>query len=145
MTGISQGRNTRRRAGTKLSVVPNSAAAIYAGTMVTLLTATGLAVAGGTASAGPVVGVATETIVGDGVTATNLETGVFQFANSGSTDAIAKANIGSLCYVVDNQTVALTDNSGARQIAGRIVDVDANGVWVRIGGFGAVAEEEEET
>jgi len=106
---------------------------LYAGTLVTLLAASGKAVAGGTASAGPVVGVATETITGDGSTATELERGIFQFANSASGDLIAKADIGATCYVVDNQTVAKTDNSAARKAAGKILDVDAGGVWVAIG------------
>ena len=133
MTATIEGRNTKRRIGDKLSVVPNSGATIYAGTLVTLLTATGLAVSGGTASAGIAVGVATETITGDGVKATDLERGIFQFANSASTDLIAKADIGATCYVVDNQTVAKTDNSAARKAAGKIIDVDAGGVWVEVG------------
>lgn len=133
MTAITEGRNTKRRSGDKLSVVPNNGAVIYAGTLVTLLTASGLAVAGGTASAGPVVGVASETITGDGVKTTDLERGIFQFANSASTDLIAKADIGATCYLVDNQTVAKTDNSAARKAAGKIVDVDAGGVWVEVG------------
>lgn len=133
MTAISEGRNTKRRNGDKLSVVPNNGAVIYVGTLVTLLAASGLAVAGGTASAGPVVGVASETITGDGVKSTDLERGIFQFANSASTDLIAKADIGATCYVVDNQTVAKTDNSAARKAAGKIVDVDAGGVWVEVG------------
>ena len=36
-------------------------------------------------------------------------------------------------YIVDNQTVAKTDNSAARKKAGKIIDVDANGVWVLVG------------
>lgn len=47
------------------------------------------------------------------------------FANSASADAIARTDIGRDCYAVDDQTVALTDNSGARCRAGRIHDVDA--------------------
>ncbi|MTI74721.1 MAG: hypothetical protein FH747_13865 [Stenotrophomonas sp.] len=133
MTATTEGRNTKRRTGDKLSVVPNSGAVIYAGTLVTLLTATGLAVPGGTASAGPVVGVATEPITGDGVKATDLEKGIFKFANSAAADLIAKADIGATCYVVDNQTVAKTDNSAARKAAGKIIDVDADGVWVEVG------------
>ena len=133
MTATTEGRNTKRRTGDKLSVVVNNAATLYAGTLVTLLTATGLAVPGGTASSGRVVGVASETITGDGVTATDLERGIFQFANSTSTDLIAKADIGADCYVVDNQTVAKTDATGTRPVAGKIIDVDAGGVWVEVG------------
>ena len=133
MTATTEGRNTPRRLGCTLSVVVHADAVLYAGTLVTLLAASGKAVAGGTASAGPVVGVATETITGDGSTATELERGIFQFANSASGDLIAKADIGATCYVVDNQTVAKTDNSAARKAAGKSLDVDAGGVWVAIG------------
>lgn len=59
--------------------------------------------------------------------------GVFRFGNSASTDAIAKAQIGDTCYLVDDQTVAKTDGSSARSAAGVIVDVDTAGVWVRMG------------
>ena len=72
---------------------------LYAGTLVTLLAASGKAVAGGTASAGPVVGVATETITGDGSTATELERGIFQFANSASGDLIAKADVHAMSHI----------------------------------------------
>lgn len=59
--------------------------------------------------------------------------GVFQFGNSASGDAITKAEIGDTCYLVDDQTVAKTDGTGARSAAGKIVDVDSAGVWVRMG------------
>lgn len=59
--------------------------------------------------------------------------GTFLFANSASSDLIAAKDIGAWCYVVDNDTVALTDNSGARPKAGRIAGVDSSGVWVEVG------------
>lgn len=58
--------------------------------------------------------------------------GVFRFGNSSSADAITKAEIGDTCYLVDDQTVAKTDGTGARSAAGKIVDVDSVGVWVRM-------------
>ena len=133
MTAATEGRNTKRRAGNKLSVVVAAGATLYTGTLVTLLTANGNAVAAGTAAAGVAVGVATETITGDGVKVTELERGIFQFANSAAADLIAKADIGATCYVVDNQTVAKTDSSSTRKAAGKIIDVDAGGVWVEVG------------
>ena len=57
--------------------------------------------------------------------------GTFRFANSASADLIAQADIGSVCYAVDDQTVAKTSNSGARPVAGTIFDVDTDGVWVK--------------
>jgi len=57
--------------------------------------------------------------------------GTFRFANSAAGDLIATADIGKPCYAVDDQTVAKTDGTGTRSIAGFIEDVDAAGVWVR--------------
>lgn len=58
--------------------------------------------------------------------------GVFgPFTNSASGDLITAADIGSDCYGVDDDTVAKTDNSGARSVAGRIESVDASGVYVK--------------
>ncbi len=62
-----------------------------------------------------------------------VESGVFRFGNSAAGDAITKAEIGDTCYIVDDQTVAKTDGTGTRSAAGKIVDVDSAGVWVRMG------------
>jgi hypothetical protein len=62
-----------------------------------------------------------------------VRSGVFQFANSASADLIAVTEIGKDCYIVDDQTVAKTDGSATRSIAGKVQDVDAQGVWVAIG------------
>jgi len=59
--------------------------------------------------------------------------GTFRFGNSASSDAIALTDIGSSCYIVDDQTVAKTSGSSSRSIAGKIIDVDSDGVWVQIG------------
>ena len=45
-------------------------------------------------------------------------------------DLITTADIGADCYVVDDQTVAKTNGGGQRSVAGKIFDVDAQGVWV---------------
>lgn len=59
--------------------------------------------------------------------------GVFRYGNSAAGDAITKAEIGDTCYLVDDQTVAKTDATATRSAAGKIVDVDSAGVWVRMG------------
>lgn len=61
------------------------------------------------------------------------ERGTFKFGNSAAGDAIAQADVGKDCYLVDDQTVAKTDGTGTRSRAGKIVAVDAGGVWVQIG------------
>lgn len=60
------------------------------------------------------------------------ESGIFRFGNSAAGDAIAADDIGKACYMVDDQTVALTDGTGTRSKAGTIYDVDSLGVWVAI-------------
>lgn len=69
----------------------------------------------------------------DGDLSVEVLLGVFRFENSTSGDAIAQANVGSVCYLADDQTVALTSNSGARSAAGQILSLDSSGVWVSVG------------
>jgi hypothetical protein len=59
-----------------------------------------------------------------GATIVEVDQGVFKYANSTSADLIAQANVGQLCYVVDDQTVALTNGSGTRSPAGIITLID---------------------
>ncbi|HSX60261.1 MAG TPA: hypothetical protein VLF18_08690 [Tahibacter sp.] len=132
---LTSGRNTPRRSGDQFAFPVAAATTIYAGGMVTLLATGGYAVPAGTASAGVCVGMAEETVVNTGAAGdltVPVRRGVFRYANSASGDLIARADIGNVCYLVDDQTVAKTDNSAARKEAGVIVDVDAVGVWVRI-------------
>ena len=63
----------------------------------------------------------------------DVDFGVFYWANSGGSDAISAADFGKACYIVDNQTVALTDASGTRSVAGIVYEVRADGqVGVRM-------------
>lgn len=134
MAAATQARSTRRRAARARSLLVNSGVTIHAGTLVTALTASGLAVPAGTASAGIALGVAVDSVTGDGEKRVDLECAeAFHFANSTSTDLIDVGDIGATCYIVDNQTVAKTDSSGTRKAAGRVFDVDAQGVWVVVG------------
>jgi hypothetical protein len=133
---LTAARQTPRRANKRLNLPVAAATTIFAGSLVSVLdNATG-AVPGGTANSGRAVGVATETVVNSGaagVERIELEHGCFRFGNSSSGDAIGIEDIGKPCYLVDDDTVALTDDGGAREIAGAIVDVDAQGVWVEVG------------
>lgn len=134
MTALSAGRNVSRREAVKFGGLVNTGTTVYAGGIATRLTASGNLVPGGTANAGVGVGVFEETVTGDGVKTVEYRRGTFHFANSASTDQIGLGDIGNTCYIVDDQTVAKTDNSGARKAAGQIMDVDASGqVWVRLG------------
>lgn len=57
--------------------------------------------------------------------------GVFRYENSGGADEIAEAEIGTLVYAVDDQTVARTSATGTRSPAGIVERIDELGVWVR--------------
>lgn len=58
----------------------------------------------------------------------------FLVANS-ATDAVTQAELGSHIYIEDNQTVAKTDGTGTRSVAGRFMGFDTEyttHVWVEI-------------
>jgi len=67
-----------------------------------------------------------------GVTSQRYRPGVFRFANSSAGDLIVVADIGAVCYIVDDQTVAKTNGTNTRSPAGIVEGVDAQGVWVRM-------------
>jgi hypothetical protein len=99
----------------------------------------GYAKRGAVATGKIAVGRAAATVDNSGGAAGDLsievEQGVFKFANSTSSDAITQAEVGSNCYIVDDQTVAKTDGTGTRSVAGKVVAVDSDGVWVAIRAF----------
>jgi len=53
----------------------------------------------------------------------------FCWANHGA-DAVTQASLGKPCYIVDNQTVAKTSGTGTRSVAGIVLAIDSEGVWV---------------
>lgn len=132
MSATSNERNTSRRDGKQLSF-PAAASKCLAGT-IAVLNSAGNAEMGTTATGKVSVGVFEETVDNTGGAAGGVQVavrrGVFQFANSASTDLLANTDIGATCYIVDNQTVAKTSATNTRSVAGVVRSVDANGVWV---------------
>lgn len=61
----------------------------------------------------------------DGAVKAKVRPGMYWFGNSSAGDAIAAADRGTVCFLVDDQTVAKTSNSGARSRAGIVLDIDA--------------------
>lgn len=133
MTALSADRNTPRREGDVLSGPVAASTLIYAGALV-MREADGYLTEGATATGSVAVGRAEERVDNasgsDGDLAVRYRLGVFRFANSASTDEITISEIGELCWIVDDQTVAKTDGTASRSPAGIVVDVDALGVWV---------------
>jgi hypothetical protein len=136
MTAATADRNTAERTGDLISAGVAAAVKCFAGAIAVLdssgnikpaVTATGLITVGRFEeyvdnSAG----------LADALTAV-AKRGTFRYANSAAADAIAAAQIGDTCYLVDDQTVAKTDGTGTRSVAGIVADVDSAGVWVRMG------------
>lgn len=107
--------------------------AIFAGALVTQLTATGMAVPYSTAAAGLVVGVAQHaadnTAGADGAKRVRVETNrIFSFFNGAGGDAFSEASlIGSAVYGTDDHTVADNSNTQARNVVGFFAGMEADG------------------
>ena len=69
----------------------------------------------------------------NGAISATVRKGCFPFNNSAGADEIDLTDIGATAYIVDDETVALTDDTGARSAAGEIFDVNEYGVWVLLG------------
>ena len=97
---------------------------IFAGSMVARLAATGFAEAAFTSTTIKVLGVAIRGVVNGttaGAVSVGYEAGDFEFANSTAGDLLAQVDVGNNVYVVDDNTVAKTDGTGTRSIAGILV------------------------
>lgn len=127
-------RNTPFRDGHNVVHPMAATKKIYAGSLVAL-NASGYAVPGATATTLIAVGRAEAQVDnssgGNGDKSITVRRGVFRFANSGA-DAVTRTEIGKSCYIVDDQTVAKTDGTGTRSVAGKVIDLDSAGVWVEI-------------
>lgn len=133
---LTKDRNTPRRLGEHYSHGVATNVKIYAGAIV-MLNATGYATPGATATGQICVGRAGEQVDNtggaDNAVSVTVTTGVFKFKNSAAGDLIGIANIGDDCYIVDDETVAATNGTATRSVAGKVVGVDSDGVWVRMG------------
>lgn len=134
MTALTQDRNTIRRDGHQLEPGVAANARIYAGAMAAI-NAAGFAVRASADATLKVIGMAEHradnTGGADGDIRVRVRKGAYLYGNSAAGDAITLADVGSTCYVVDDQTVAKTNGAGARPAAGTVFDVDADGVWVK--------------
>jgi len=142
MTALAAARNTPQMGDTpiakSLSLPVAAAKKIYQGSLVMPDVAGRATPAAAITTADQVcAGVAAETVDNSsgaaGALPVPLKTGIFRLANSAGTDALTIADRHRLCFAADDQTVSRTSNSGRRAIAGRVVDVDSDGVWVEVG------------
>lgn len=105
---------------------------IYKGSLVAY-SAAGLLQPGATATTLIAAGRAEETVDNTGGAASALNCtfrrGVFQFKNLAG-DPVVQADIGKDCFIVDDETVAKTNGTNTRSVAGKVRGVDSAGVWV---------------
>ena len=135
MAALTEDRNTPQRDGRTYSFEVAGSTKIYAGSLVAL-NSSGYATPGATSTTLVAVGMAIEQVDNssgsDGDENVTVQAGIFRFGNSTGGDEITIAEIGDACYIVDDQTVAKTDGTSTRSVAGIVVDVDSTGVWVLI-------------
>lgn len=133
MSALTKDRNTPALMGDKRRGLAAAAVTIYAGALL-MRNAAGYLTPGATATGAIGAGRAlvqidnTSGAAGDAEVTFDAE--ICRYANSGA-DPITIADIGSPCFIVDDQTVAKTDGTSTRSPAGLIEDVDTLGVWVR--------------
>ena len=136
MTALTADRPTPQRDGLDRALPVAASVIIHAGSLV-VLNADGYAQPGDVAANHLAVGRAEERVDNaagsNGDAMVRVQRGIFRWANSTAGDAIDLTDVGSACFVVDDQTVAATNAGGSRSAAGTVFDVDAQGVWVITG------------
>jgi len=121
--------------GRKLNIGVDAGTHIYEGTLISQLTATGMAVPYSTASSGPVVGVSMHEAdnsasgAADGDKEVQVEWDAeFVFANGTSTDEVLVSTpLGTVLFGTDDHTIALTDGGTGRQPVGFFCGLEPDG------------------
>lgn len=145
MSALASARNTTKLAPgevvlSSLDVLQKGSTIVYEGALVVLsggygkpgVTGLGLISAGRAAM--PNGQPSDSTGLADGILHIRVEQGVFPYTMGSAGDAIAQANVGQPCYVIDDQTVGLTDGGGTRSLAGIVIGLkSATEVYVSLG------------
>ncbi|WP_085919087.1 hypothetical protein [Halomonas sp. CSM-2] len=142
MTAATKNRNTATRLGLSRGLLVAASAQCFAGT-IAVINGDGYTQPGTTATGLTAAGVFSyyqdNTDGADGDEVVEVERGNFCLDNSTGADEITRADIGKVCFIVDDQTVAKTDGTTTRSPAGIVDDVDDAGVWVNIDPTNGVA------
>lgn len=130
---LTADRNTPFKAAMAIPVPVAAGAVIHAGALVAA-NATGYAVPGSTATTLTYIGRA-ESAIDNAAGADGAKTLVvgrntaFKWKNSAG-DPVTQAELCKTVYIVDDETVAKTNGAGTRSAAGKVVQLEADGVWV---------------
>ena len=137
MAALTNVRDTSELGGKYIALPVKGATTIYQGAIVAV-DANGYAIPGKKAASLKAAGRAEETVEnkgGDGDAVIRVSRGTFVFENSTS-GKITAADVLSLCYIEDDQTVTKTGTGAS--VAGLVIRVDDEGVAVEMG-FGLTA------
>lgn len=131
MTALTTDRNTPLQDAEVIGVSVAANVQVFAGSLV-VANASGYAVGGSTATGLTYIGRAEEYVDNrNGAAGAKVvrvrRLNAFKWANDGS---ITQANLMKTAYIVDDQTVAATDGTSTRSLAGTIIGVESDGVWV---------------
>ncbi len=136
MPALTQDRPTAERDARLVADPLAAGATLYAGGMY-MLDAAGAAVPAAPQAAATALVVRAvsrkRTVQAAGDAVSDGARGCFCFESATGADAITRADVGSVCYALDDATVAKGHDSNKRPRAGLVIDVDAGGVWVQIG------------
>ncbi len=128
MTALTSKKENKFQVFTSIEL-PGKAEQVYQGGLATIDTSTGLvAKAFVSTTLIPIGTYAVDQLTTSGQTVLvklSREVRARWYSNSTSTDAIAAAQLGQDCYMVDDQTVAKTSGSSSRSVAGRVWKVDS--------------------
>lgn len=120
-----------KRSGVKRAYPVKAATSLHVGVVAVL--AAGLAVplsaATGAEKCAGVVTFAVNNPGVDGAIKVEVEAGEHKFASS---DIVA-ADVGATAYFVDDRTLSKSHDTNTRPAAGKIIQVDDDGVWVELG------------
>lgn len=130
---LSQDRNTPFKDGEIIAVPVAASAVIYAGALV-VANAAGFAAPGSVATTLTYLGRAEESVNNTGGSNGDKTVQVrrkkaFKWKNYTS-DALVQADLGKAVYIYDDETVAKTSGGSARSLGGKMVQFEADGVWV---------------
>ena len=127
MTALAASRQSKTYSA-KYIELPGTAQTVYKGGVACWDTSTGLVAKAATSATMVPIGVFTEdaTVAAGGTVVIELfrELHARWMANDG-TDTVVAANLGTLCYLKDDQTVTKTDATNTQSVAGRIWKIDS--------------------
>lgn len=131
---LTADRNTPLKDGELIAVPVAANAKIFAGALV-VANSTGFAAPGSVATTLTYLGRAEEFVDntgganGDKIVQVRRRK-AFKFKNH-ATDLIVQADLGKVCYIVDDETVAKTNGGATRSAAGAVVGIETDGVWIQ--------------